>query len=112
MIRYRRKKSKLLRDTYYDIFSDGDFIEEYTHIKDSLNLEYSHHSIGIQLADYIAGCTVGILRQYVTSIEFFNQSIRPNLRTYRSQIFGAGVIEVPTNQDHRDRLIKILRNNS
>jgi hypothetical protein len=46
---------KLLRDVYFDLFNSGDFIDSYKHIKDSLNIEHSHQSVGIQLSDYISG---------------------------------------------------------
>lgn len=39
-----RSDSKL-RQTYHEIYSQGDFIKEYKHIKDSLSFELSYHSI-------------------------------------------------------------------
>lgn len=100
------KKSKLLRETYYDIQTKGDFIKNYTHIKDSLNLEYSHHSTGIQIADFLAGVMFGTLKGYERSIEIFNKAVYPTLRVYKKRILGAGICEIPTSTTERD----ILRN--
>ena len=56
------EKNKHLRDHYHELFYSGDYIQKYKHIKDSLNIEFSHQSIGIQLADFISGCTIGALK--------------------------------------------------
>lgn len=97
-------KSNLLREVYYDIQKKGDFIKEYTHIKDSLNLEFSHHSTGIQLSDFLSGVMAGVLKGYGKSVEIFNNTIRPTLRNYNHKILGAGICEIPTNQTERLRL--------
>jgi hypothetical protein len=80
------KRSKLLRDTYFDIYCTGDFVKEYKHVKDSLNLEFSHHSIGIQMADYIAGCFIGYLKQYDRSVDIFNTAILPKVRKHKGKL--------------------------
>lgn len=58
------KKSKQLREIYHEIYTNGDFVENYSSIKDSLNLEYSHHSVGIQLSDFLVGTLVGVLKVF------------------------------------------------
>ncbi|MEZ4873978.1 MAG: DUF3800 domain-containing protein [Flavobacteriaceae bacterium] len=98
------KKSKLLRETYFEIQSNGDFVKDYTHIKDSLNLEYSHHSSGIQIADFLAGVMNGVLKGYDRSIDIFNKTVRKTLRHYNNKILGAGICEVPTNYSERSDL--------
>lgn len=98
------KKSKLLREIYFDIAQNGDFVQEYTHIKDSINLEFSHHSIGIQLADYLAGIMAGTLKGYDRSVQIFNNAVRPTLRNHNKKILGAGVCEIPTNTHERQKL--------
>ena len=103
------KKSKLLREIYFDIQTNGDFIKNYTHIKDSLNLEYSHHSTGIQIADFLAGVITGVLKGYDRSIEIFNKAVRPTLRNYNNKILGAGICEVPSNKGKRDELRQTLK---
>lgn len=102
------KKSKLLRETYFDIQSNGDFVKEYSHIKDSLNLEYSHHSAGIQIADFLAGVITGVLKGYDRSVEIFMKAVYPTLRRYKGNILGAGICEVPTNQNERTKIKNIL----
>lgn len=99
-------KDKLLRNSYHDIFVDGDFIEEYRHIKDSLNMEFSHDSVGIQLADFIAGAFNGFLRGYDTSTDIVKCSIYPKLRKKpeNSEVIGFGVIDVPSNTKFREFL--------
>lgn len=95
-------KDKYLCDAYHEIFKSGDFIRQYSHIKDSLNFEYSHHSAGIQLADFIAGCFNGILRGFDQSTNIFRARIKPYLRTdSRGMIMGYGIREVPRNDDFR-----------
>ena len=87
----------------------GDFIREYSHIKDSLNLEYSHHSTGIQFADYIAGSSGGFLKEYPKSKEIFNVRVMPYLRTGdKGEILGYGIIEIPKNKKVRAYIKKKL----
>ncbi len=97
-------KSNILREIYFDIQGNGDFIKNYTHIKDSLNLEFSHHSIGIQLADFLSGVMAGTLKGYEKSIQIFNNAIRPTLRNYQNKILGAGICEVPTSSTQRQKM--------
>lgn len=96
------KKSKLLRETYFEIQTNGDFVKNYSHIKDSLNLEYSHHSTGIQIADFLAGVITGFLKGYDRSIDIFNKAVYPTLRNYNKKILGAGICEIPSNKNQRD----------
>lgn len=96
------KMNRFLRNAYFDMCQKGDFIQYYSHIKDSLNLEYSHHSVGIQFADYIAGSFGGFLKRYEKSKEIFNTRIMPYLRTGSNrEILGFGIMEVPTNEEVR-----------
>ncbi|WP_288984698.1 DUF3800 domain-containing protein [uncultured Flavobacterium sp.] len=97
-------KSKLLREIYFDIQVNGDFVQNYTHVKDSLNLEFSHHSTGIQLADFLAGVMSGTLKGYERSVQIFNNAVRPMLRDYKNKILGAGICEVPTNTTERQKM--------
>ncbi len=104
-------KSKLLREIYFDIQESGDFIQNYTHIKDSLNLEFSHHSAGIQLADFLSGVMAGTLKGYDRSIEIFNKAVRPTLRNYQNKIMGAGICEIPTNSTERQKMREHFKKN-
>ena len=102
-----RKKNELLRNAYHLLYNEGDFIEKYTHIKDSLTFENSHQSVGVQLADYIAGCFSGFLKGYHRSIEMFCEAVDPHLRTSQGgDPFGYGIREVP----RADNVRNIIRN--
>lgn len=104
-----KEKDKFLRNVYSDMCQRGDFIREYSHIKDSLNLEYSHHSTGIQFADYIAGSSGGFLKEYPKSKEIFNVRVMPYLRTGdKGEILGYGIIEIPKNKKVRAYIKKKL----
>lgn len=100
----------LLRNIYNDLFENGDFISEYKHIKDSLNFENSHHSVGIQMADYISGTFNSILKttpknNYTNGVEMFYKHVYLNLRRSGSgNIQGYGIREVPSNPELRDWL--------
>lgn len=104
------KNNKLFRDVYFDLYQHGDFIKQYSHIIDSLNIEYSHHSVGIQFADYIAGSFGGSLKGYKCSKKIFNNRIAPHLRTRSNlEIFGVGIMEVPTNNEVRTYIKEKLK---
>jgi len=102
---------KLLRDIYFDLYNSGDFINSYKHIKDSLNIEHSHQSVGIQLADFISGSFSAILKgrnspNYDRGKKMFYDFIYPNLRTYNGTVWGIGIREVPGDKSYRKILKK------
>lgn len=95
-------KDKWLRDAYHNIFRGGAFIKNYSHIKDSLNFEYSHHSAGIQIADFVAGSFNGMLRGFSDSSTIFHERVKPFLRCSKNgNIMGYGIKEIPTNGEFR-----------
>jgi hypothetical protein len=99
------EQNRHLRDAYYAIYRDGDFIKRYRHILDCLNFVYSHQSVGIQVADFIAGCFSGFLRGYPEGIRLFKTYVAPILRKGRNgQIVGYGVREVPKEDMFRSEL--------
>jgi hypothetical protein len=99
------EQNRHLRNAYYTIYHDGDFIKRYRHILDCLNLVYSHQSVGIQIADFIAGCFSGFLRGYPEGVRLFKKYVGPILRTGRNgQIVGYGVREVPKEEMFRSEL--------
>jgi hypothetical protein len=101
-------KNKLLRNIYYDLYKDNFFIEHKC-IKDSLNIEYSHHSVCIQIADYIAGSFDGFMKGFAKSTEIFASRIKPLLRRGKNQeILGYGIREVPSNKKVREKINKKL----
>lgn len=105
-------KSKLLREIYFEIQEKGDFVQNYTHVKDSLNLEFSHHSTGIQIADFLAGVMAGTLKGYERSVQIFNNAVKPVLRDYNNKILGAGICEVPTDSTQRQKMREHLKKHS
>jgi len=103
------RTDQLLRDVYFDLFNAGDFINSYKHIKDSLNIEYSHQSVGIQITDYISGTYSAVLKGRKTSNydrgkNMFYNNVYPYLRKYNGVIWGAGIREVPSNISYRRQL--------
>lgn len=99
------EKNEMFREIYFELFENGDFIENYSFIKDSLNIENSHQSVGIQIADYISGAFSAILKSdmgdYSLGVKMFNDSIKPHLRKYGGNIFGVGIREVPRSNPNR-----------
>lgn len=105
---------KLLRDIYFELFNSGDFIDSYKHIKDSLNIEHSHQSVGIQLSDYISGTFSAFLKgryssNYDRGKQMFYKYIHPNLRTYNGTIWGVGIREVPSDMSYRRELANAMK---
>jgi len=100
----------LLRNIYFDLFNEGDFIHKYNHIKDSLNIENSHQSVGIQIADYISGAYSCMLKgrkseNYIDGKNLFFDYVYPNLRRKdNGEIFGYGLREIPSNKQYRIEL--------
>jgi hypothetical protein len=103
------EKDKLFREIYHSFYQSGDFISNYKHIKDSLNIEHSHHSVGIQIADFISGCSSSILKvkngnnSYSNGIKMFFNSVYPNLRrASNGSVHGYGMREVPSSDTVRN----------
>lgn len=106
-----KDKNEYFREIYYDFYENGDYIKNYAHIKDSLNIENSHHSVGIQIADYISGSFSALLKankigNYDKGVQMFYDSVFPNLRKGKNgQIQGYGIREVPRNNNFRRWLV-------
>jgi hypothetical protein len=109
-------KNEMFRQIYYELFENGDYIEKYKFIKDSLNIENSHHSVGIQIADYISGAFSSILKasidnDYSRGVKMFYESVYPNLRRgWDGAIQGYGIREVPRSVPTRIWLIGQMNN--
>ena len=103
------QKNKYFREIYSELYESGGLINNFTHIKDSLNIEQSHHSVGIQIADFIAGAFSAVLKSkgkgnYSKGIDMFKKSILPNIRENGGKIYGFGIREVPKNHKIRTDL--------
>lgn len=109
-------KNELFRQIYNDLFENGDFVESYKFIKDSLNIENSHHSVGIQITDYISGAFSSILKasidnDYSRGVKMFFDHVHPNLRRgWNGAIQGYGIREVPSSVPTRKWLIEQMNN--
>lgn len=103
-----QQKDAYFKDVYHELFAHGDFIKDYAHIKDSLVVENSHQSVGIQLADFVAGSFYGLLKGYEQSKLIFNNNIRNKLRNKDGSVWGYGLREVPKNSDVRECFMKIV----
>ncbi len=103
------RKDRLLREVYNSLFHEGDFVE-YRHLKDSLNFEASDHSVGIQIADYIAGCFSSTLKGYKSGKGIFDSYVKCYVRTgaASSMLLGYGIREVPRNDTAREALRKLF----
>ncbi|MBN4084949.1 DUF3800 domain-containing protein [Flavobacteriaceae bacterium AH-315-B10] len=110
-----KSQNEYFREIYYELFENGDYINEYSHIKDSLNIENSHHSVGIQIADYVSGSFSALVKSntqgnYDRGVKMFFDSVFPNLRRgWQSQIQGYGIREVPSNRELRKWMIEHLK---
>jgi len=109
------RNDNLLREQYKNTYYEGPFIDKYQHIKDSCSFELSHHSFGIQMADYAAGILNGSLRDFGTSNELFHKYILGLIRkSEQGEVFGYGIREVPkdttTRSVLRSKLDHLLRN--
>lgn len=103
------EKDKALREAYAQLYQAGDLIKRYRHIKDSLNLEHSHHSVGIQMADYLAGAIGSALGGRPLGQQIYGNHVRHILRRHWSgRIGGYGIREVPGDKDVRASLLRTL----
>jgi len=98
-------KNKMLQDEYYYFYNKDRFINKYKPIKDSLNFENSHQSVGIQLADLIAGSFNSFLKSdnnnYNDGKNIFKKYVFPHLREINGQIIGMGIVDIPKNEGYR-----------
>lgn len=108
------EKNEMFRQIYSEHYEKGDFIEKYKFIKDSLNIENSHHSVGIQIADYISGAFSAMLKStpgedYSRGVKMFNESVKPHLRRgWNGSLYGYGIREVPSSVPTRSWVVTQL----
>ena len=108
-------KNEQFRDLYYSLINSDDFIKQYGHVKDSLNIENSHQSVGIQIADFVSGVFNSILKKdekhsYDFATKLFCEYIFPNIRDHRGNKYGTGIIEIPSNIKIRERYKNKIEN--
>lgn len=94
-----------LKAKYHELYCSGDFIATYRHIMDSVCFISSHHSCGIQLADFVAGAFNGFLRGYDLSEKIFALQIYAYIRKrVDGHRLGYGIVEVPKHPASRKHL--------
>ena len=104
------KKLKLFQEIYREIFLNDQFINDFKNLKDALNFEPSHHSVGIQLADYLSGCFRGFLLDYPESTSMFKDFIYPLIRKGKYEDpLGYGIREVPRHDGVRKEIERKLQ---
>jgi hypothetical protein len=82
-----------LRAHHQMLVHSSEFTSEYKNLIESVFLQPSHHSIGIQLADIIAGA---VWRRFERGDDRFYKMAEPRFRRSRGgRIEGYGVIKVP-----------------
>lgn len=109
------KKNEFFRKVYHEIFNNGEFIHKYGHIKDSLNMENSHQSVGIQLSDFISGAFNAYLKShekkgYETGCEMFFNHVLPYVCKKENKLEGIGMREVPRNETVRKKYTEKINN--
>lgn len=89
-----RDDDKVLRGVHQKLLhSKGEFISSYDNLVEGLFLTPSHHSVGIQLADLVAGA---VWRKYERDDGRFFDALVPSLRTGQNgAIDGYGIIKSP-----------------
>ena len=69
------------------------FTSSFDNYVETIFLTPSHHSVGIQFADMVAGC---IARKYNSGDDYFYDAIKGSLRTSAAgKVPGYGSIKVP-----------------
>lgn len=98
-----------VRSAYAAIYHDGDFINKYLHVTDSLSFVLSNQNFGIRFADYVEGIFSGFMRGYKASTELFKNQVWPLIRkTPIGNPLGWGICEVPTDSNARGNIRQTL----
>lgn len=110
---------KLLKDAWHSISSGSDYVKEYTCVKRSAYIEYSHQSPGMQVSDYVAGAIGSYIKahasarqeSYARGVAMFENYIYPCLRRNPKDqtIIGWGALNVPTQDPFKAWLTTCLK---
>jgi hypothetical protein len=113
---------KLLKDAWHSISSGSDYVKEYTCVKRSAYIEYSHQSPGMQVSDYVAGAIGSYIKahasgrqeSYARGIAMFENYVNPCLRRNPEDqaIIGWGALNVPTQIPFKAWLTTCLQSES
>jgi hypothetical protein len=108
------EKDRSFREAYRMLRASNYFNLSFNRIKDSLNFEVSSHSVGIQLADFIAGACSAKLKHagnpsFQHGAQLFDEFVAPCIRTNANgKKAGFGICEVPTNASFRLSLASVF----
>lgn len=103
-----------LRKKCSDLLHNGDRFITYSNVNQSLLVEKSEQSAGIQLSDYSAGIFNSVAKRYLLSqnnYEYANQLylsyIAPNIRNFQKRVLGYGIIKI-TNKIEIENIDSLL----
>lgn len=107
--------SKKIKEICHEFTEQGDRIREYSNVYHGILVECSSYSVGIQLADFIAGVMNGYLKRtllikehYEFATELYEKYVIGRIRSRCRKIIGYGVCVIPSRDSFRDELIKIF----
>jgi len=103
--------NKAFKTIYNRLYRNGDrYLDRYNRLFDELTLSDSKNSVGIQIADFIAGAASAYMKHkkqnkicFNYAAPIFESYIHPNLRTRNNSIMGSGFVDVPTNLAERSK---------
>lgn len=103
-----------LRKKCSDLLHNGDRFIKYSNVNQSLLVEKSEQSAGIQLADYSAGIFNSVAKRYILEQRNYDYAnslylsyIAPHIRNYNKKVLGFGIIKI-TNRIEIENLDKLL----
>jgi len=95
-----KEKDDKIRKIYNKTLSSDCFVKKYSTILDSILIDISSFSSGIQISDFIIGAISGSLRGYNISKTIYNtylkNKIRSNKTIFGEKILGYGIIFTPS----------------
>ena len=104
---------KYIKEKCCEFSKNGTFVKKCSNLYQGILTESSSLSVGVQLADYVAGITNGCLKRalvypqsrgFTDSIELFGEYVYPKLRRACGTLWGTGIKETPKNDDFRHEL--------
>lgn len=107
-------KRGMFSNIYHELYQNGDIVQ-YDNIKDCLNFENSHQSVGVQLADFISGTFSSIVRSKTSGRitetgSVFLKDVFPLLRFNPKDrdVMGYGLREIPSDDRVRGEFKKLI----
>lgn len=104
---------KYIKEKCCEFSKNGPFVKKCSNLYQGILTESSSLSVGVQLADYVAGITNGCLKRaflysqssnFADSVELFREYVHPKLRRACGTLWGTGIKETPKNDDFRREL--------